>query len=43
MIVGAWVALEDIDPNSGPLQVVPKSHKLNLFDYEDVDADYIDV
>jgi hypothetical protein len=39
MLVGAWVALEDIDPNSGPLQVVPKSHKLDLFDYEDVDAD----
>ena len=39
MLVGAWVALEDIDPNSGPLQVVPKSHKLNLFDYKDLDAD----
>jgi ectoine hydroxylase-related dioxygenase (phytanoyl-CoA dioxygenase family) len=39
MLVGAWVALEDIDPNSGPLQVVPKSHKLDLFDYEDIRAE----
>jgi hypothetical protein len=36
MLVGAWVALEDIDPDSGPLQIVPKSHLLDLFDYEDV-------
>jgi hypothetical protein len=33
LIVGAWVALEDIDPRSGPLQVVPMSHKLEIFDY----------
>jgi len=36
MLVGAWVALEDINPDSGPLQIVPKSHKLDLFDYEDI-------
>jgi ectoine hydroxylase-related dioxygenase (phytanoyl-CoA dioxygenase family) len=34
MLVGAWVALEDINPDSGPLQVVPESHKLELFDYD---------
>lgn len=34
MLVGAWVALEDINPDSGPLQIVPKSHKLELFDYD---------
>jgi ectoine hydroxylase-related dioxygenase (phytanoyl-CoA dioxygenase family) len=28
MLVAAWVALEDIDARSGPLQVVPKSQKL---------------
>lgn len=39
MLVGAWVALEDINPDSGPLQVVPKSHKLELFDYEDISAE----
>lgn len=39
MLVGAWVALEDINPDSGPLQIVPKSHKLDLFDYEDVGAE----
>jgi len=38
MLVGAWVALEDINPDSGPLQVVPHSHKLDLFDYEDVNV-----
>jgi len=27
-MVGVWVALENIDPTSGPLRVVPKSHKL---------------
>jgi ectoine hydroxylase-related dioxygenase (phytanoyl-CoA dioxygenase family) len=26
-LAGAWVALEDIHPSSGPLAVVPKSHK----------------
>lgn len=30
-LVGAWVALEDINVDSGPLQVVPKSHKLEIY------------
>lgn len=34
MLVGSWIALEDIDPDSGPLQVVPKSHKLDIYRYE---------
>lgn len=38
MLVGAWIALEDINPDSGPLQIVPKSHKLDLFDYGDIGA-----
>jgi len=25
---GVWLALEDINPNSGPLMVIPKSHKI---------------
>jgi len=39
MLVGAWIALEDINPDSGPLQIVPMSHKLELFDYEDISAE----
>ena len=39
MLVGAWVALEDINPDAGPLQVVPGSHKLKLFDYADIGVD----
>ncbi len=33
-LAGSWIALEDIDPRSGPLQVVPGSHKLDYFSYE---------
>lgn len=33
-LAGTWVALEDIDPRSGPLALVPKSHKLAIFDYQ---------
>ncbi len=32
-IIGAWIALEDIDPNSGPLKIVPKSHKLKNYNF----------
>jgi ectoine hydroxylase-related dioxygenase (phytanoyl-CoA dioxygenase family) len=32
-LVGAWIALEDINPRSGPLQVVPGSHKMDIFEY----------
>lgn len=27
-MIAAWIALEDIDPESGPLSYVPKSHRL---------------
>ena len=33
-LAGSWIALEDINPLSGPLQVVPESHKLDYFNYE---------
>jgi len=37
-LVGSWIALEDIDSNSGPLQIVPKSHKMKIFNFfEDID------
>lgn len=38
-LVAVWVALEDIDPRSGPLQVVPRSHLLAPFEYRDLGLD----
>lgn len=35
LIVGSWIALQDIDLDSGPLQVVPKSHKLAIYRYSE--------
>lgn len=35
-LVGAWVALENVNKNNGPLTVVPGSHKLSLIDYQDI-------
>lgn len=32
-LVATWVALEDIDLRSGPLQVIPGSHKIKDFSY----------
>jgi ectoine hydroxylase-related dioxygenase (phytanoyl-CoA dioxygenase family) len=29
-LAGVWVALEDINPNAGPLSIVPKSHALPI-------------
>jgi len=40
LLAGSWIALEDIDPKSGPIQVVPKSQKLKIFNFcEDVGAE----
>jgi hypothetical protein len=33
---GVWVALEDIDGDNGPLHYYPTSHKLPLFDYNEL-------
>ena len=33
-LAGTWVALEDINPLSGPLVIIPKSHLLPIFDYQ---------
>ena len=38
-LTGVWFALEDIDINSGPLQVVPKSHKLPITTLEELSQD----
>lgn len=35
-LAGAWIALEDINNNNGPLSIIPKSHKFPLFDYQDL-------
>lgn len=32
-LLAAWIALEDIDPDSGPLEYVPGSHKLPMFEF----------
>ena len=32
-IVGSWIALQDIDMKSGPLQIVPKSHKMKIYNF----------
>ncbi|WP_293062809.1 phytanoyl-CoA dioxygenase family protein [Okeania sp. SIO2B3] len=33
---GVWIALEDIDANNGPLHYYPGSHKLPMFDLNDL-------
>ncbi|MGK7922322.1 MAG: phytanoyl-CoA dioxygenase family protein [Trichodesmium sp.] len=33
---GVWIALEDIDANNGPLHYYPGSHKLPVFDLNDL-------
>lgn len=35
-LVGVWVALENTNKSNGPLAVVPKSHKLEILNYEDL-------
>jgi ectoine hydroxylase-related dioxygenase (phytanoyl-CoA dioxygenase family) len=35
LLVGTWIALEDIDPDAGPLQIVPGSHKWNVYRYSE--------
>lgn len=35
-LAAAWVALEDIDPRSGPIQIVPKSHLWPEFLYSQI-------
>lgn len=38
-LTGVWLALEDIHPDSGPLSIVEKSHKLPLFSFEMIGLD----
>ena len=35
-LAAAWIALEDIDPSSGPLQIVPGSHKKPAMCFSDL-------
>ena len=32
-VVGSWIALQDIDMRSGPLQIVPGSHKMKIYNF----------
>ena len=35
-LAGAWYALEDVDETNGPLTICPKSHKLGIIDFTDL-------
>ncbi len=35
-LAGAWFALEKVDDENGPLIICPKSHKLNIIDFTDL-------
>ncbi len=37
---GVWVALEDISSQSGPVTYYPESHKLPVFDYQDISPEF---
>ena len=37
-LTGAWVALEDVDSEAGPLSIAKGSHKLPLFSFEKIGA-----
>jgi len=34
-LVAAWIALEDVTPDSGPLEYIPGSHRLPWFQFEE--------
>lgn len=40
LMAAAWVALEDTNPNNGPLKFVPKSHRYGIWDYNDIGLSY---
>lgn len=33
-LLGVWIALEDVHPDSGPLAYIPRSHRLPYFEFE---------
>jgi phytanoyl-CoA hydroxylase len=33
-LIAAWIAVEDIDPRSGPLVYIPRSHRLPPYEYK---------
>ena len=41
LLIGTWIALEDINPDSGPLQIVPGSHKWDIYRYSEQDNNKI--
>lgn len=38
-LVGVWIALEDTNKSNGPLAIAPKSHKLDILNYQDLGLD----
>lgn len=38
---GVWVALEDIQPDSGPVVYYPGSQTLPMYDYQDISPDFL--
>mmetsp|Transcript_6571 Transcript_6571/g.8677 ORF Transcript_6571/g.8677 Transcript_6571/m.8677 type:complete len:392 (+) Transcript_6571:28-1203(+) len=40
LMAAAWVALEDTNPNNGPLKFVPKSHRYGIWDFNDIGLPY---
>lgn len=41
-VVGVWVALEDMDEYNGTLKFVPGSHKLPIYELQDLGIDKVD-
>ena len=36
LMTAAWVALEDMNENNGPLRFYPKSHQYGTWDYDEI-------
>tara|TARA_Y200000002_G_scaffold182699_1_gene150754 strand:- start:21436 stop:22368 length:933 start_codon:yes stop_codon:yes gene_type:complete len=41
-MTGVWIALEDVDSKNGALQVIPKSHRWDLYNYNDLNLKHPD-
>ena len=41
-MAGVWVALEDVDATNGTLQIVPRSHKWPVYEYQDLNLPHPD-
>lgn len=41
-MAGVWIALEDVDSTNGTLQIVPKSHRWPVYEYQDLNLPHPD-